>query len=219
MDFWSPERGLAYGDAIDGVPFVLGTSDGGVTWSRVPAEALPSALDGEGGFAASGTCLITAEGGRAWIATGNGPRARMLRTDDYGASWTAADVPVVAGSAAGLATVGVAPDGAGVALGGVIGEDSIRSANVAITADAGLTWSAGGRLSMDGPVYGVALVPGAAGLAAAVGPRGLDWSNDGGRSWTASDTTTFWAVAFASTRAGWAVGPGGRIVRLSFTSR
>jgi photosystem II stability/assembly factor-like uncharacterized protein len=219
MDFWSPDRGLAYGDAIDGAPFILGTSDGGATWSRVPAEALPPALDGEGGFAASGTCLITAEGGFAWIATGNGPRARMLRTENYGASWTAVDVPVVAGSAAGLATVGIAPDGVGVALGGVIGEDSIRSENVAITADAGLTWSSGGRLSMDGPAYGAALVPGAAGLAVAVGPRGLDWSTDGGRSWAAGDTTTYWAVAFASTRAGWAVGPGGRIVRLSFTSR
>jgi photosystem II stability/assembly factor-like uncharacterized protein len=218
IDFWSVDRGLAYGDAIDAAPFILETSDGGVTWSRVPADALPPALDGEGGFAASGTCLVTGDGGRAWIATGNAARARILRTADYGASWSAVNVPVVGGPAAGLATVAVEPSatGFGVALGGVIGEDSIRTDNVTVTADGGRSWSTAGPLAMEGPVYGSSLVPGARGLVVAVGPRGLDWSSDAGASWSSADTATWWAVAFSSTDAGWAVGPGGRIARLGF---
>ncbi|MBT4189446.1 MAG: hypothetical protein HOE14_19825, partial [Gemmatimonadales bacterium] len=34
MDFWSEDRGLVYGDAVDGVPFILSTEDGGATWGR-----------------------------------------------------------------------------------------------------------------------------------------------------------------------------------------
>jgi len=215
MDFWDPDHGLAYGDAVDGVPFLLRTEDGGGSWTRVPAAALPPALEGEGGFAASGTCLVTGPGGRAWVATGNADRARVLRTGDSGATWTVTDAPVVAGSASGLATIQVRGE-VGVALGGVIGNDTLRSDNVALSRDGGRTWFPGGRPAMPGPVYGSALVPGAEGLVVAVGPRGLDWSADGGATWQGGDGVTRWAVAFASGRAGWAVGPRGRITRLGF---
>ena len=217
IDFWDVNRGLAYGDAVDGVPFLLTTSNGGALWERVPADALPPAQDGEGGFAASGTCIAALKDGRAWVAMGNAERARMLRTADYGKTWSVTDVPVVGGPASGLTTVHVGSDGAGIALGGRIGRDSLRAPNVAITSDGGLTWTAGGPLALDGPAYGSALLPG--GAAVAVGPRGLDWSADGGRTWQTSVTFTYWAVAFSSPRAGWAVGPEGRITKLSFLAR
>ncbi len=214
MDFWDVNRGLAYGDAVDGVPFLLLTMDGGSTWQRVPVEGLPAAQDGEGGFAASGTCVAAGDEGRAWVAMGNAERARILRTADYGQSWSVTDAPVVGGSGAGLTTVQVGPDEIGLALGGRIGQDSVRTENVAITADGGLTWTSGGALEMEGPVYGSALLMG--GAAVAVGPRGLDWSADGGRTWQSSVTLTYWAVAFSSPGSGWAVGPGGRITKLGF---
>jgi len=219
MDFWSPERGLAYGDAVDGVPFLLSTENGGESWSRVPPDALPRSLEGEGGFAASGTCVITGDEGRAWVATGNGPRARVFRTEDYGVSWQVSDAPVVGGAASGLTTIQMGASGEGVALGGVIGNDSVRSDNVAITTDWGATWSLGGALVMAGPIYGSGLAPSTGGALVAVGPGGLDWSVDGGRTWQAGDTLTYWAVAFSSADAGWAVGPGGRVVKLSFVKR
>ena len=49
----------------------------------------------------------------------------------------------------------------------------------------------------------------------AVGPGGIDWSRDLGNQWSSADTVSYWAVAFASPGAGWAVGPGGRITRLA----
>ncbi|HIE92996.1 MAG TPA: hypothetical protein EYQ83_09075 [Acidobacteria bacterium] len=214
IDFWDVNRGLAYGDAIDGVPFLLITGNGGATWERVPAEALPAAQDGEGGFAASGTCVTALPDGRAWVAMGNAERARVLGTSDYGRTWAVTDVPVVGGDAAGLTTVQVMSDGSGMALGGQIGQDSLRTDNVAITTDGGVTWTVGGTLVMEGPVYGSALLEG--GAAVAVGPRGLDWSADGGGTWQSSVTLTYWAVAFSSSGSGWAVGPGGRITKLSF---
>ena len=217
MGFWSPDRGLVYGDAVDGVPFVLRTEDGGSTWARVPAGALPAALEGEGGFAASGTCLTTGEGGRAWIATGNGARARVLMTEDWGEAWTAVDAPVAGGEGAGLTTVHVLSDGSGIALGGVIGADTLHTSNVALTLDGGTSWRPGGRLVLAGPVYGSELLAG--GMAVAVGPGGLDWSDDGGRSWRRGDARTFWAVDFAAPGSGWAVGPEGRIVRVGLERR
>ena len=69
LDFWDDRRGLAYGDAVDGELRVLLTADGGATWSRVAADRLPAALSGEGGFAASGTCVETGEDGLAWVGT------------------------------------------------------------------------------------------------------------------------------------------------------
>jgi photosystem II stability/assembly factor-like uncharacterized protein len=49
------------------------------------------------------------------------------------------------------------------------------------------------------------------------GPGGAAWSADEGDTWTAlPDVANFWAVAFASRRAGWLVGTEGRILKVSF---
>jgi photosystem II stability/assembly factor-like uncharacterized protein len=220
MAFWDARRGLVYGDEVGGTLFILRTEDGGATWSRVPAAGLPPAQEGEGGFAASGTCLVTGDGGRAWVSTGNAERARTLLTDDWGETWRAVEVPVVGGGGAGPTTVQMAADGRGITLGGVIGNDTTWTDNVAVTADGGLTWTLAGRPVMPGPVYGSALVvAGDRDAVVAVGPRGMDWSTDFGRTWQSADTLTYWAVAFAHAGAGWAVGPGGRIARLSLEGR
>ena len=218
MAFWDEERGLAYGDAVDEVPFILRTLDGGESWARVPAAGLPPALDGEGGFAASGTCLVTGEGGSAWIATGAGPRARVLLTRDWGDHWLTSEPPVVGGEASGLTTLALAVDGWGLALGGTIGADTLRTANVAATRSHGQFWYPAPATAMAGPVYGSALVElrgGQQGVVA-VGPGGMDWTLGPDLNWRTADSLTYWAVAFATSDAGWAVGPEGRITGLAF---
>ncbi len=217
MAFWDARRGVVYGDAIEGELFVLRTEDGGASWVRVPEGALPPAQEGEGGFAASGSCVTTGSGGRAWIATGNGARARVLRTEDEGRTWQSIPVPVAGGPAAGLTTIGVLDDVRGIALGGILGQDTSRVDNVTLSSDGGRTWTLGGRPDMAGPVYGSSWVPGAdTPTAFAVGPAGADYSLDGGLTWRPAARVTYWAVAFVSPDAGWAVGPGGRITRLAF---
>jgi len=217
MAFWDRQRGLAYGDAVDGNPFVLRTLDGGERWTRIRSPEVPPALEGEGGFAASGSCLQVAAFGKAWIATGAGPRARVLRTQDWGNGWTAVEVPVVSGESAGLTTLRVLSDGWGMALGGVIGGDTLRTRNVAVTEDGGLTWREGPPPTFSGPVYGSALVELAGGRGVvAVGPAGLTWSRGPDLLWQVGDSVSYWAVDFADREAGWAVGPEGRVVRLSF---
>jgi photosystem II stability/assembly factor-like uncharacterized protein len=216
LAFWDAERGVAVSDAVDGRFLVIRTEDGGAHWEPVPADAIPPASPGEGGFAASGTCVVAGPGGRAWFGTGNGGTvARVLRTADYGRTWSAAQTPLPAGEGEGITTVAFRDALHGAALGGKLGSDAPRD-EVALTNDGGRTWVLGGRPRLRGPVYGAVFVPDArAPTLVAVGPGGADLSADGGRSWQALDTLAYWSVGFASPRAGWAVGPGGRITRLS----
>jgi photosystem II stability/assembly factor-like uncharacterized protein len=212
MDFWDGRRGLVYGDEVNGRLMILETSDG-EHWSLIPESRLPAALPGEGGFAASGTCLVTAPGGYAWIGTGNGPTSRVLRTTDYGHTWKVSDTPIAGGEAAGIATVAFSDLRVGAVLGGLISSPDTVTDNVAITTDGGVTWDSGGRPSVPGAVYGAAFVPGTRTLVA-VGPKGASISNDAGRHWAALDTLNFWGLGFSPGGAGWLVGTRGRVVHV-----
>ena len=215
LDFWDARRGLAFSDQVNGKVMILATSDGGARWSLVPESALPAALPDEGGFAASGTCLVTRPGGHAWIATGNAPRSRVLHTADYGRTWTVSDVPITAGSAAGLTTITFRDDRNGAGLGGPLGDADAATDNVVITADGGRTWRAGGRPTFTGAVFGAAFVPGAGAALVAVGPKGSSLSRDGGETWAALDSLAYWGIGFSPSGTGWITGPGGRITRVS----
>ena len=217
MAFWDARRGFVYGDAVDGRLVVVLTEDGGRTWTRVPADRLPAAQPGEGGFASSGTCAVAhTDGGRAhgWIATGNAARPRVLHTADGGRTWSAAALPLPGGEGVGATSVSVRGAGVGVAVGGDIGRRDAAGLRVAVTRDTGRSWSPGGDPAIAGAVYGVAYTtrPSSPALVA-VGPDGASWSTDDGRGWTRADSAAYWGVGFAE-RVGWIVGPRGRIVKV-----
>ncbi|MBA2628358.1 MAG: hypothetical protein H0U85_10115 [Gemmatimonadales bacterium] len=214
MDFWDPLHGIAMSDEVDGRTPILMTTDGGAHWTLSPTA--PAAQPGEGGFAASGTCLITRPGGHAFIATGNGARARLLHSRDYGMTWSADTLPLASGSGIGSTSAAFRDLINGAVLGGNVGDNAGRTDNVAVTQDGGRTWRNGARPPFAGAVFGSAYVPGARHPALiAAGPRGLAWSADDGASWVPVDTLAYWAVGAASPNAAWAVGPRGRITRLS----
>lgn len=216
LDFWDETTGAAFSDASRGRTLILVTADGGREWSHVPVERVPAPLPAEGGFAASGTCLVTEGERHGWVGTGNSTVARVLRTVDRGRSWTAAPTPVVTGEAAGITTVAFRDTLNGLVLGGVLSRMDDFTDNVALTRDGGRTWTLAARPTFAGPVFGSAWVPGASRpTLVAVGPRGAAVTRDDGRTWSALDTLSYWAVGFASPTAGWAVGPGGRITRMA----
>jgi photosystem II stability/assembly factor-like uncharacterized protein len=212
--FWDARRGIAFSDAVAGRFIVRITEDGGTYWTPVPEEALPPAHAGEGAFAASGACVVTLAERFAWIGTGAADSARVLATTDGGHSWRIVATPVVAGNFAGIAALAFHDTLHGMVLGGKLGNPTEWSDNVAITSDGGHSWQLAGRPKFPGAVYGATAVPGREGMTVAVGPKGLDFSADGGASWMSVDTLAYWSVGFASSRIGWAVGPGGRIVKL-----
>ena len=219
LDFWDGERGFAYGDSFDGVPYILLTEDGGRSWARVPADAMPRAGEGEGGFAASGTCARAGDSGRGWIGTGAGGSARILATDDYGATWSEVAVPMATGDAAGIFTLAVADGSPVMALGGDLGApDEVVAANAAVTQDGGRTWTAASPAPIDGAVYGSAVGRwGPYRNIVAVAPPGAAFTADMGETWQPLEELSAWAVEFApGGRVGWAAGEGGRIWRIEW---
>lgn len=214
FDFWNARRGVALSDGVGGHLLIRRTTDGGGHWDLPPADSLPLAQKGEGGFAASGTCIVTLAGHFAWIGTGAADTARVLESEDGGRTWRATATPIAAGNFAGIATVAFRDTLHGLVLGGKLGSPAEFSANVAVTDDGGRTWRLAARPGFSGAVYGAAVIPGRAGSVVAVGPRGLAYSGDDGSTWTTLDTLAYWSVGFASRRIGWAVGPAGRITRI-----
>ena len=217
MDFWGAEHGIAFSDSFDGAFFLITTADGGASWNRVPPEQLPPASEGEGSFAASGTCLVAHGDSTAWVGTGAGASARILKTTDRGHFWIAVETPIVGGrSTAGIASLAFLDADHGAAFGGDLDKPDEYTDNVAVTSDGGLTWTLAGRPTFAGAVYGAAYVPGApTPTLVAVGPNGIDYSSDNGMTWTNLDTLSHWSVAFVSPHAGWAIGPEGRVTRIS----
>ena len=217
LSFFDAQRGLAYGDAVNGELRILRTTDGGEHWSLVDAARLPAAQEGEGGFAASGTCLAVGAQNVAWIGTGNSDPARVLRSNDRGWTWVASETPLIAGEAAGITSIAFRDERYGLVVGGNLALPDEHTANVAVSSDGGVNWTAGGTLRMAGAAYGGAWVPGiGAPIAVAVGPGGADWSADGGSTWSGFDDRDWWGLAFVSPDAGWIVGPEGRIGKVSF---
>ncbi len=222
MAFWDPDRGLLYGDPVDGRLVVMATEDGGATWNRVPAEGMPPALEGEAGFAASGSGLAVAEGGHAWFGTG-GPAARVFRSTDYGLSWSVVETPMRAGEGSqGIFSLAFADARRGFAVGGDYTQPEATPGNAARTSDGGLTWQPVAGSPPAGYRSAVAYAPGNDGqVLIAAGTSGSDLSLDGGETWTplkaaSGEPLNLNAVAFGdSPCAAWAAGPEGRLARLT----
>jgi len=219
FDFWTSDRGITFSDAVNGRFPAIKTTDGR-TWRDI-GDQMPAAQPGEAAFAASGTCVATQGGKRAWIATGGAAKARILATTDGGATWKAYNTPIVQGTpSSGGFSVAFRDPFHGILGGGELDPALPQGPNVAVSTDGGKSWSTDGigQNPFAGAIFGLSYVPGfGQRTVVATGPGGTVWSRNEGQSWTSlPDVTGFWAVAFAGRKAGWLVGTEGRIVKLSF---
>jgi len=215
MTFWDARRGLAISDSVNGSFVILTTRDGGATWTRVPAGGLPPALPNEGAFAGSGTNIAVAAGGHAWIGTGAAARSRVLRTADGGATWAIAETPLNASESAGIFSVAFRNPREGMTVGGDYRQERSAENVAAFSSDGGVTWKA--IRGLGGFRSAVAPVPGTPRSWVAVGPTGADLSPDNGQSWVPIQGEGYHAFAFAPRgHAGWGVGEGGRIAKLTW---
>jgi hypothetical protein len=172
-------------------------------------------MPGEGAFAASGTCLLVGRGGRAWFATGGAKVSRVFRSTDRGRTWTAHETQVRAGTPSSGVFALTFDDGEhGVVVGGDYKEPEKAGPVVALTSDGGRSWRQPKGQGPSGYRSAVAFLPGEQGhILIAVGPTGSDLSTDGGETWRRLGTTGFYAVSFASSTVGWAVGEHGSVAR------
>jgi photosystem II stability/assembly factor-like uncharacterized protein len=217
LGFWDRRHGLAMSDPVHGKFRILATKDGGRSWTKRPSAGMPPALKGEFGFAASGTCLVTAGDQDAWIASG-GSAARVFHTADRGRTWTVTDTPMVRSAAGGIFSLAVRDQRTLVAVGGDFEKPNHRARTSAYSDDRGLTWTKGGRLG--GYRSGADFLPrtGVTGSPStgviAVGPNGSDVSYDGGVTWQEVDKGDLDSVECTPSGVCWASGFNGRVAVL-----
>jgi photosystem II stability/assembly factor-like uncharacterized protein len=214
IEFWDDKRGIAYGDAIDNYPYILLTSDGGKSWSRADTTNMPSSGKGEGGFAASGTCVSSGANGKAWIATGANGNCRFLITEDYGHTWVSIDSPLAKGEAAGNTSVSFIGHTGFVTGGDLLISDEYTD-NCAFSNDGGKSWTLSSQPITKGAFYGGTITKvDNHYFTFACGPNGLDYTSDLGQTWTNIDTLNYWAVSMKG-KTGYASGRDGKILRIS----
>lgn len=217
IEFWDNQTGLAFGDSFNGQLFVLKTTDGGDSWQRIDPNKLPAAGEGEGGFAASGTCISTQPAGKAWIATGAGGNARILFTPDFGETWEEFQTPMVKGPAAGTTSIHMISDQLGTIVGGDLSVKDDYTKNTAVTFDGGKTWTLTGFPQTKGAFYGSDLIStGDNYLWMACGPNGIDYSQNLGQTFQTLDSLNYWAVDLHESGFGYATGTNGRILKIGF---
>ncbi|MDX1578599.1 MAG: hypothetical protein R3266_08940, partial [Gemmatimonadota bacterium] len=146
--------------------------------------------------------------------------------------WTVYDTPLDGGEGSGSFSVTFRDSLHGVVFGGDLGsaeDDAVGEetppVRVAVSNDGGASWDPAEEPGFEGAIFGGAWVtgPGEASDDAfgppplvAVAPAGAAYSLDGARSWMPLDSASYWGLGFASPEAGWLVGPGGRITKVSF---
>lgn len=213
LAFWDRQHGLAMSDPVNGRFLIITTDDGGKTWQPVPGDKMPAALPGEGGFAASGTCLMTQGKQNTWLVTG-GKTARVFRSTDRGRSWEVAATPLRSNTeASGIFSIAFRDAKNGVIVGGDYRQPKVAEQNVAVTHDGGRTWTLTKQMPA-GFRSGAVWVRTPRGWAAvAVGTAGSDVTFDEGATWQPLDQGNYNSVSFAQGVI-WAVGPNGRVAKL-----
>ncbi len=167
--FWDAKHGVVLGDPIPDesgkLKFELLRTDDGQSWHPMPSTALPEAVEGEGAFAASNTCLAllfgrswksdaSAPSGTAdkqgvapadidsnlWFATG-GKVARVFHSSDRGQTWQVFDTPIMHGAdSTGIFSIAFRDPLHGVIAGGDYKQPKKDGPNLAFTEDGGKTW-------------------------------------------------------------------------------
>lgn len=214
ITFWDRKRGALFGDPVRGRFQVFITDDGGESWTPVPEAGMPMALENEGAFAASGSCLVSGPGKRLAFVSGGASESRVFISTDGAKSFQVSTAPVPGGAASkGLFSVAWLDEKTLLTVGGDYKLPTLEGVKAALSSDGGAHWNpisaAPGFLSslVRGPGKDAAIV--------AVGLAGTGISGDGGRTWKAVDATPYNTAGFATGKggAGWAVGPKGAIAR------
>lgn len=206
---FSENECLALGDPMGGKFLLLKTVDG-EHWNRLATDHMPPALDGEGAFAASNSCLALSGEKEIFFGTG-GPAARVFHSADGGLHWSTAQTPIVDGSpSSGIFSI-AADDNRVLVLGGNYKEPDYSERVAAYSTDHGRTW----QLARQQPTgYRSAVAHIQDGRWVAVGPNGEDITRDDGIHWEHTDSLNLNAVAIVDSWTGWAVGAQGTIARL-----
>lgn len=202
------ERGVLFGDPQQGAFALWLSDDAGRSWRRAPADTLPPPADGEAGFAASGSCVVAADGGYLLVTAG--ATARCIRFAPGGQPRAGA-LPLVGGASSRGAFAVAARGERVVVVGGDYQAPAVRAGSGAVSADGGASFAPADALG-----YRSAVVWFDDMRLCAVGADGASWSADAGRTWQAFGERGFHALAVAADGTVHACGSNGTVARLEW---
>lgn len=194
MEFWNEQRGIVVGDPIEGRFFLATTEDGGNTWKDVPANECPLADSGEGCFAASGT-NIRAFNIWDYVFVSGGPSSRMFLKDKV------IKLPIIQGKeTTGANSVSVFEYNSKrgkrrmIVVGGDFNADSSTAKNCFYTHNSGESWEAP-KIPPHGYRSCVEFL--SKRDVVSCGLNGIDYSLNGGKTWTWISKEGFHVVKIA----------------------
>jgi photosystem II stability/assembly factor-like uncharacterized protein len=218
--FWDRRHGALFGDPVRGRFQVYITGDGGESWQPVPEAGMPPALETEGGFAASGSCLVAGPGRSLAFVTGGARESRVFVSTNAGQAFHVSTSPVPAGAASkGLFSIAWIDEKTLIAVGGDYKLPALEGVKASLSRDGGAHWMS--VAASPGFLSSIVRGPRTGGSVVAVGLAGTGISHDGGETWATIDATPYNTAGFSpvagpqATTAGWAVGPKGAIARWS----
>lgn len=180
MDFWDDKNGIAYSDPINNQLFIITTNDGGSTWKELTDISIPHTLEGEAGFAASGTSIICVGDSTVYIGTGGGAITRIFKSTNRGQTWSVTNTKMRAGEASGIYSMLFANGHRGVAIGGNYLDSASTNGNCIVTINGGQTWVASQKAPLG---YKSCVADNGNGILIATGRIGVDVSKDNGYTW------------------------------------
>lgn len=211
LDFWDEKRGIAFSDAPDSLLYIMTTEDGGEHWKVLADSLSPPVFSHQGGFAASGTCLITYGNGKAIIGLG-GPEATILQSNDFGNTWRKSKSPLDAGEASkGNFSFSEFQNQLFVVGGDYLG-DSLSTNSIAKSIDDGNSW----QLTQDTAVagkYRSSIVQIDENRLIATSRTGSSYSLDAGLTWT-SFKGAYFSLSKGKDGFIWGSGAKGKVARL-----
>ncbi|MCU0720954.1 MAG: hypothetical protein MUC83_14685 [Pirellula sp.] len=220
MKFVDGQRGIAFGDPIQGRLEIFITADGGSSWKTLPPDRCPVVETGEAGFAASNSSIALYDD-RVWIGLGgrNG-NARLIHCsipnfqigEVINWQWESLDIASVkSGPSSGIFSIGL-NDTTGWVVGGDYQQTDKNEFVAAFCNDRGVTWKKPASWPRGFRSSVIPLPSQKSWLA--VGPTGTDIAKEN-RPWEPLSDIGFHSVVATPSGAIWASGSDGRIGRLS----
>ena len=181
MEFWNEQSGIVIGDPVEGRFFILRSFDGGSTWKDIPFENRPAADSGEACFAASGTNIRALDRDEAVFVSG-GKRSRLFTRN------STVELPIIQGKeTTGANSISVYDHNKRkggrqmIVTGGDFNADTSKVKNCFWSSDHGKTWHAP-KIPPHGYRSCVEYLSKKDVLSC--GLNGVDYSSDGGKTFT-----------------------------------
>lgn len=130
FDFIDEQNGILISDPIDEYVYILKTTNGGLDWTRIESLSLPKLVEGEFGFAASGSGLKMIDHEKHRVVTG-GFSSRLFSTNDAGKTWQIESLKITQGTnSQGAYSIDYFSTDQGIIVGGNWQNDQERGKNI-----------------------------------------------------------------------------------------